>query len=180
MEAPEVPLENTQDHINEHARESEERWVLGVAVTTAIFAAVAAVASMLAGQHINEALMSQIQASDNWADYQAKGIKAGMLEAKMELLTAEGKAPSSADTAKAAQYTKDKQELSAKATDLQNEAKEHIERHEKLASAVTLCQIAIAISAIAILTKRRLFWIVGLCFGVAGFGNLALALIRVS
>ena len=138
MEAPEVPLEDTQEHIKERARESEEKWVLQVALGTAILAAVAAIASMLAGQHINEGLISQIRASDDWAYYQAKGIKAGVLEAKMELLAAQGKTPSAADQARAAQYLKEQSDISEKARGLEDEANEHIARHEKLAFAVTL------------------------------------------
>ena len=175
MEAPEVPLEQTQDHIKEHARESEEKWILGVALCTAILAAAAAIASLLAGEHINEGMISQIRASDDWAYYQAKGIKAGLLDAKMELLKAQGKEPSGADQAKAAQYIKEQDDLSTRARGLEAESSDHIRRHEKLAGAVTLFQIGIAISAIAILTKRRFFWIVGLCFGFAGLCSLILA-----
>ena len=175
MEAPEVPLENTQEHINERARESEERWVMGVALSTAILAAIAAIASLLAGQHINEGLISQIRASDNWSYYQAKGIKAGVLEAKMDLLKAQGKEPAAADAAKAAQYASEQEDISKKAHDLERESDEHIERHEKLASAVTLFQIGIAVSAIAVLTKKRLFWFVGLAFGCGGLAFLIFA-----
>jgi sulfite exporter TauE/SafE len=56
---------------------------------------------------------------------------------------------------------------------LEAESNQHIARHEKLASSVTLFQIGIAISAIAVLTKRRLFWFVGLAFGCAGMIFLA-------
>jgi hypothetical protein len=177
MEAPEVPLEKTQEHIHEHAHESGEKWVLGVALSTAILAAIAAIASLLAGQHINEAMISQIKASDHWAYYQAKGIKAGVLAAKMDILAAEGR-PSvkdAADKAKAAQYVKDQEDISKEATGLEQEAGEHLERHERLASAVTLFQIGIAVSAIAVLTKRRAFWYVGLAFGGAGVLFLAIA-----
>jgi hypothetical protein len=168
MEAPEVPLENTQEHIKEHAHESGEKWVMGVALSTAVLAAVAAIASLLAGQHINEGLISQIRASDNWAYYQAKGIKAGVLDAKMELLKAQGKAPASGDAAKAAKYAEEQDDLSKEARAMEQESNEHIERHEKLAAAVTMFQIGIAISAIAVLTKRRWFWFTGLGFGCAG------------
>ncbi|HEX4086776.1 MAG TPA: DUF4337 domain-containing protein [Chthoniobacteraceae bacterium] len=177
MESPEVPLEKTQDHINEHAREAEEKWVLGVAVSTAILAAVAAIASLLAGQHINEGMISQLRASDQWAFYQAKGIKANVLEAKMELLEAEGKTPAAADAAKAAKYAEEQEDISKEAKALEAESTAHLARHEKFSSAVTLFQIAIAVSAISILTQRRRFWYVGLAFGAGGVVFLALALL---
>jgi hypothetical protein len=175
MEVPDVPLDQTQDHIKEHARQSEEKWVLGVAVSTAIFAAIAAIASLLAGQHINEGLMDQIRASDKWAYYQAKGIKAGVLDAKMELLAAQGKAPAAADSAKAAKYIGEQDALSKEALMLQAESGAHLARHERLASAVTLFQIGIAVSAIAVLTRRRWFWFVGLAFGCGGLVFFAVA-----
>jgi hypothetical protein len=171
MESPEVPLENTHEHIKEHAEhahETGEKWILGVALSTAILAAIAAVASLLAGQHINEAMINQIKASDDWNYYQAKGIKSAVLNTKMELLQAEGKAPAGADKAKAAQYAKDQADISKEAQGLEDESALHLRRHEKIASAVTLFQIGIAVSAIAVLTKRRLFWYVGLAFGAAG------------
>jgi hypothetical protein len=176
MEAPEVPLEKSQEHIHEHARESGEKWVMGVALVTAIFAAAAAIASLLAGQHINEGMICQIQASDQWALYQAKGIKAEVLDAKMELLAAQKTPGSVADVAKAAQYKKDQALISAKAEALESDSREHIKKHEKLAGAVTFFQIAIAISAIAVLTKKRMFWYVGICSGVVGMAELVMAL----
>jgi hypothetical protein len=48
----------------------------------------------------------------------------------------------------------------------------HLEHHSILARAVTLFQISIAISAIAILTKKRLLWFISLgisCFGLYFF-----------
>ncbi len=173
MEAPDVPLDETQDHIKEHAAETRQPWITGVAVSTAILAAIAAVASLLAGQHINEGMMKQLRASDDWAYYQAKGIKAGILDAKMELLAADGKPVSATDKAKATQYIHEQDALSKEALGFQAEAAEHVERHEKLASAVTFFQIGIAISAIAVLTRRRMFWFVGMGFGCVGLVFLA-------
>ena len=175
MEAPDVPLDETQDHINEHAHESRERWVLGVALSTAILAAVAAIASLLAGQRINEGMIYQIRESDQWSYYQAKGIKAGVLESKDALLVAMGKSPDASDAAKAAQYGKEQAALSADAKTLGQKAEADLEGHEKLASAVTFFQIGIAISAISVLTKRRAFWYVGLVSGCVGLMYFGLA-----
>ena len=53
-----------------------------------IIAAIATITSLLAGDHANEAMVSQIQASDQWSYYQAKGVKAGVLGTKLALLEA--------------------------------------------------------------------------------------------
>jgi hypothetical protein len=175
MEAPEVPLENTQEHINEHAKEAEEKWIMGVAVSTAILAAIAAIASLLAGQHINEGMIDQIRSSDQWAFYQAKGIKANVLEVKITLLNAMGKTPPESDAAKLAQYAKEQADISKVATEFREESEKHLARHEKLSSAVTLFQIGIAVSAIAVLTRRRYFWLAGIGAGAVGVVFLAAA-----
>ena len=178
MEAPEVPLEDCQKNIEEHSEGGEgggPRWLSGVALSTAIFAAIAAVASLLAGQHINEAMINQIKASDQWGYYQAKGIKAGVLSAKMELLKAAGQPPNPDDQKKAEKYTSEQDEIVKQAGEKETDSAEHLEKHEKLAFSVTLFQIAIAISAIAVLTKKRRFWYVGLLFGLVGIASLILA-----
>ena len=56
-----------------------------MALSTAVLAVLAAIASLLSGQHANEAVMDQIEASDQWNYYQAKGIKAAVLDVKMSL-----------------------------------------------------------------------------------------------
>src|ERR1019366_5997468 len=79
MEEIEVPTEHLNEAINEKAeelRESESRWILFVAISTALMAVLAALSSLFAGHHSNEALIQQIKASDQWAYYQAKSIKA--------------------------------------------------------------------------------------------------------
>jgi hypothetical protein len=93
----------------------------------------------------------------------------------MDLLKAQGKEPDGADAAKVAKYGKEQEDISKEASGLERESAEHIQRHEKLASAVTLFQIGIAVSAIAVLTKRRLFWFVGLVFGCGGLAFLIVA-----
>jgi len=176
MEAPEVPLEHSQEHIKEHAEKSGEKWILGVALSTAVLAAIAAIASLLAGQDINEGMISQMRASDQWAYYQAKGIKAGIVESKIDLIKSQGKEPSAEDLAKVAKYSKEQEDISTEARKLEKESNQQIKRHEGLASSVTFFQIAIAVSAIAALTKKRLFWYVGLGFGCVGVAFLAMAL----
>jgi hypothetical protein len=168
MEAPEVPLEQTQEHIHEHAHHSKVSWVMGVALTSALLAAFAAVASLLAGHHANEAMIEQMRASDQWAYYQAKGIKSGVLTSRIEIFKAMGKEASAADEKKVEQYKDDQEKIQEKAKVLEEESDAHLRVHMVLARSVTMFQVAIAISAISVLTKRRKFWFVGIAFGALG------------
>src|SRR5436190_658154 len=85
--------EGAAEHARAHAHEMP--WMRWLGLSTAIFAVVAAVASLTSGHHANEALLHsteatlrQAQASDTWAYYQAKGIKAATAESEAAVLGA--------------------------------------------------------------------------------------------
>jgi lipopolysaccharide export LptBFGC system permease protein LptF len=168
VEEAEVPLEHLHEQVHHHAEHSGESWIAWVALSTAILAVFAAITGLLSGKHANEAMMSQIEASDQWNYYQAKSIKASVLEAKTS--------PDESDRAKVERYEKEKEEIKSEAGRKQAEAKENFHRHETFARGVTMFQIAIAIAAVSALTRRRAFWGVSLVFGVIGCVFLALGL----
>lgn len=168
MEEQEIPIEKVQEHIEHHAHLSPEKWISAVALSTAILAALAAIASLLSGEHANEGMLSQIDAANQWSYYQAKGIKSGLLGSRIEILKALGQAPAKAEEEKLEAYAKEQQEIRENAESHEKSATKEMHTHEILARAVTLFQIAIAISAISVMTRRRLFWGVGLLFGTAG------------
>jgi hypothetical protein len=118
-------------------------------------------------------MMNQIEASDQWGYYQAKSIKASVLDAKMSLAGA----PDKSDQSKRDRYEKEEEEIKSEAEEKQGAAKSCFHKHVVFARGVTMFQIAIAIAAISALTKRRQFWIVSLFFGAVGCAFLVLAAI---
>lgn len=170
MEEAEVPLEHLHEEIHHHAEHSGASWISWVALSTAILAVLAAIAGLLSGSHANEAMMKQIEASDQWGYYQAKSIKASVLEAKMTLAAEANEK----DKEKAAQYQEEQTEIKREAEHKEAEAKANFHKHEIFARSVTMFQIAIAIAAISALTKKRRFWFVSLVFGLAGLVFLVL------
>jgi len=144
-----------------------------VALSTAILAVLAAIAGLLSGHHANEAMMNQIEASDQWSYYQAKSIKASVLDAKISLAGA----PNESDQSKRERYEKEQEEIKSEAEHKEAAAKWNFHKHEVFARGVTMFQIAIAIAAISALTKKRRFWIVSLVFGGVGCAFLVLAAI---
>jgi hypothetical protein len=172
MEDPEVPTEHLHEEIHHHAEHSREKWVLGVALSSALLAGFAAVCSLMAGHHANEAMISQIESTDQWGYFQSKGIKETALTSKAEILEALGKPSSPADKEKVAQYQQDKEVIAKKADELEKEAQTHLRTHEVLASSVTMFQIAIAVGAISVLIRSRPFWLVSLGVGVVGIAFL--------
>lgn len=170
MEEAEVPLENLHEEIHRRAEHGGVPWISWVALSTAVLAVLAAIAGLLSGSHANEAMMSQIEASDQWGYYQAKSIKASILETRTTL----GGEISQKDREKAAQYVAEQSEIKREAEAKQAEARRNFHQHEVFARSVTMFQIAIAVAAISALTKRRLYWLGSLGVGVVGLVFLAL------
>lgn len=173
----EVPTEHLHETMEERAHEAAEKWVSRVALSAALLSVLAAVTALMAGHHANEAMIEQLQSSDQWAYYQSKGIKASVLASKMELLEGEGKTANAKDEEKLAEYQKQQAEIKEKAEEQGVASKEHLRRHNKMAGGVTAFQIAIALSAISVLTKRKALWFCSLGLGGVGLGFLIAGLI---
>ncbi len=162
MEEMEVPTEHLHEEIEEEVKEalnkSEKRGSMAIAISTALMAVFAAISSLLAGHHADEAVIEQIHASDQWSFYQAKGIKEEIISLS-----------SSPDKeAKSAKYKSEQAEIQKEAKSAEAASHAHLEHHATLARAVTLFQISIAISAIAILTHKKFLWFISL--GISGIG----------
>ncbi|TWB47349.1 uncharacterized protein DUF4337 [Rhizobium sp. ERR 922] len=178
----EVDTDKLREAIDEEIERKSASLLRSIALTTAFFAALAAIGSLLAGGSINEALalkteaaQKQAQASDQWAYYQAKGIKAAILKSQMELLAAQGKpvAPDLDETSR--RYADEEKSISAAANELEKmrdekdeEANLLIHRHHYYAYAVAMLQVAIALGAVAALTRRRLAWWGSAALGLVG------------
>jgi hypothetical protein len=168
MDEQEVPLEQVHEDLHHHAEHRSDRWTLGVALTAAVLAGLAAIASLLSGHHANEGMLEQIHASDQWNYYQAKGIKAAVLNSKIELSSALGHPAPPKDSEKAAEYKKEQEAIFEEAREKEKASQAHMRAHLIFARGVTLFQVAIAVSAISVLTKRRPFWYLGIFFGLIG------------
>jgi hypothetical protein len=189
-EEPEIDTDKLRETIDEEIERSGSSMLRWVSLSTALLAAVAAVASLRAGDTVNEALALksdatriQAQASDQWAFYQAKGIKAAVARASATTWKAAGR-PVPADLEQtAARYDSEQKEIQAKATELEGErdAKEReaavlLEKHHHFAAAVAFFQVAIALGAVAALTRQRLVWYASLALGATGLVMFAIPL----
>jgi len=153
-----------------------------IALTTALFAALAAVAALRAGGTVNEALLLkteatqfQSQASDQWTQYQAKSIKAAIQAASAAAWRAAGKEPPATLAQEETRYEGEEKEIETAARKLEQsrdyksaEADHLLHTHHHFADAVALFQIAIALGAIAALTRMSSIWLGSLALGLAG------------
>lgn len=163
MEEQEVPTEGLSEEIRERAEKAaagkERQLSIYIAVSTALMAVLAAISSLMAGHHSNEALIEQIKASDQWAFYQAKGIKG-------EIASLNGNIHFKDSLEK--KYKTEQQDIKKIADEFQLASTVHLQKHILLARSVTFFQIAIAISAISILTKKTILWYASLLLAIAG------------
>ena len=172
MEAMEDPTEHLHEEINEEVEElyeKKERWTLSVAISTALMAVCAALAGLFAGHYSNEALIEQIKASDQWAFYQAKSIKAEIRALQPEGTSSHGKTVE--------QVKQEEEAIKKKAEEAEKASEFHLQKHIRLSRAVTLLQVSIAISAISILTRKRFMWVIGIIIALAGLAIFVSAMV---
>ena len=143
-----------------------------MALTTAIFAVILAISSLGGGVAMKEMLLSQQQASDQWAFYQAKNIREHFYRGQKErleldLLEKENLKPEVRKryeellkkmTAEEARYNVEKKEIEKEAKHLEHERDVYRGKDPYFEYAEVLLQIAIVMSSIAILAHSRLMF----------------------
>jgi glucan-binding YG repeat protein len=181
-EGPEVETDNLHEAIQEELEKEGGGFLKRIALTTAVLAAFAAIAALQAGATVNEALVLkteatrlQAQASDQWAYYQAKGLKAAVQEATAASWEAAGKTVPAKLHEQATRYTEEQAEIRKTAQEKEKERDEKsaeadhlLHRHHRFANAVALFQVSIALGALAALTRNRTVWWGSVLLGLSG------------
>jgi len=188
-EGPEIDTDKLREAIDEELDKEGGGLLRGIALSTALLAAMAAIASLEAGGTVNEALalkteatQLQAKASDQWAYYQAKGLKATVTELSRNSWTALDKAPPEEIGKNLERYAEDQRKSKEEAEKLERErdeknkeADELMHHHHFYAQSVALLQVSIALGAVAALTRKRLVWIGSALLGLGGCGVFAWA-----
>jgi hypothetical protein len=167
-EEMESPVETLGESAHEAAVEAQVRWLKWCAGLSAMFAVLAAIAGLSSAHYINNSMIEQIKASDQWGYYQAKSIKGMLVEMEQTLETDRGQGTGDA-AQRLIRYQSEQKESQTEAERLTAASEQHLHQHEILSRAVTLFQIAIAMVAIAVLTRRKSFVLVSA--GLAAFGG---------
>ena len=168
------------DHEVEHvAHHGGDGFTSRLAVLTAVLSTIGALFGYMGGHsqnnallYKNEAAIQKTSAANQWNYYQAKSNKQNLAELSVTLTTGDAQEKYRQAVER---YKQEKEEIKAEADKLEAEAKEadrkseaEMHVHERWALATTLLQIAIALSAIALLTRKR--WLLGAVSGAAGLG----------
>jgi hypothetical protein len=167
------------------AEEKKESWTQWVALTTTILAVCSAISSLKGGGYSTKVQLSTTMEVNMWAYFQSKSLKQHASEQQATLLqvaAAEARTPEGLRLAQAARdaalaevrrYDAEKAEIKKEAEGLQADEATNKRHGAAFGQAVMLLQIAITLSAVGALIKRKAMWWIGLCFGVAGLVYMA-------
>src|ERR1700682_1231229 len=136
-----------EQHHKGGGEDHDPGWIKKVSMSMAVISVITAVSNMMEGHTGNEAIYYQIKASDQWAYYQAKGIKA-------EVTTLKG----DKYAAKYEKYKHEQETISEKAKELENESVQQFQKHRGYSLAVVTLEIAITLGAVAALTHNPMLW----------------------
>ena len=181
MSGDQFHVHGPHDHQLQHAAEhgATDKFSGRIAVTTAILATIGALFSYQGGATQanaqlakNNAAIRKTEASNQWNYYQAKSNKQNLSELATVIAPADRQ---DAYRAEVARYKTEKTDIQKNAEKLEAESKAFDEQsdhlmheHHRWAQATTFLQIAIALSAIALLTRRK--WLQWGVYGVATVG----------
>jgi hypothetical protein len=177
--AHEVELPNPE----ELSEKAESRFGRRVALVTAVFAVILAIAALGGNHAMKEMLLAQQQSSDQWAFYQAKVIREHQYRGQKLRLEADLLERGPAMKPEARQkleallkkfdeeekrYNAEKKDIEKEARRLEHERDVYQARDPYFLLAEALLQIAIVMSSVSILARSRLIFFFSLALAVVG------------
>ncbi len=178
------------DRAAQKDKEKREGWTKYVALSMIVLAVLAATAtqrgasfSSVTMKQLNVATFEQAQASDQWAFYQAKGIKSAISAEERDVLAAtpnpDPKRLADLDK-KVERYGSEQKEitveakkLEAKRDDATAAATAAAKRGSEMGLATTLFQIAISLGGVTLIVKKRWLWSVSMLTGAIATAQMA-------
>ena len=162
--------------LKEHAEHAKEDPTLApVSLTMAVLAVLVAVVSLLGHRAHTEEVVLQAKATDQWAFYQAKNMRRHVDELFTDLTSVQP----STDAAglsklrdkysqEASRYKDDQKDLEGEARKLETEVLTERFRADRFDLAEVFLEIGLVITSITLLSGRRIFWWLGILFGIIG------------
>jgi hypothetical protein len=142
----------------------------------AILAVFAAIASLMGGRIHADAMLDQTRETDQWAQYQAKVIRQRSYEVFLDELSVFSIQNAAQAGELKARYASEIKRYDSETKDIQTEAEKtaaEVETLERRSNwfdfAEILLEASLVICSITLLTRKRVFWYVGMAAGLTGF-----------
>ncbi len=156
--------------------DQNEKWIKGVALTTALLAVFAAITTLYLGKYSSKAILNQGLESNQWAYFQAKSIKQHTYEIQKQKLDLDRLCqPGLPKQAEAkfleltANYDKNIKRYDKEKEEIKQIAEKHAKEKEAAQAmagnfgySLIFLQIGIMLSSVAALTRQKYLWLVGL------------------
>jgi hypothetical protein len=161
---------------HEHAEHHEENpFMMAVAVTLSILAVLVAIATLLGHRASTEVVVLQNRATDQWNLFQAKNSRGHEMAVAADMFgtfmpTDKDKAETLHEkyAKEAERYDKEKEEASVESKKLEAERDLMDKKGDRYDAGEVILEIALIICSLTLLTKKRLFWILGIAIGLVG------------
>jgi Flp pilus assembly protein TadB len=168
--------ENEIHEMHEQAEEARRNPSLKpVSLTMAVMAVLVATVTLLGHRTHIEQVIAQAKANDQWAYYQAKGVRRHNYEAFAELMTAlaskdEARAEQARErfTRQAERYRDEQKEIEKEARSLEQEVMLAGRKANRFNVGEVFLEIALVVTSITLLTSNRGYWVMGLGFAALG------------
>jgi len=162
--------------LKEHAEHAKEDPTLApVSVTMAVLAVLVAVVSLLGHRAHTEEVVLQAKASDQWAFYQAKNIRRHTDELFTDMTSVQPTNDPAALAKLREQYSQestrykdDQKDLEDEARSLEGEVATERNRADRFDLAEVFLEVGLVITSITMLSKRKLYWAMGVGLGTIG------------
>ena len=158
-----------------HHGSEEGPLVLPVSITISIMAVLVASVALLGHRTHTEELLRQSQASDRWAQYQAKTVRLHETQGFSDVVSLVASLDKERGAVLREKYMKevehyesDKQDISKEAKELEEERDLAGRKADRFDGGEAFLEIGLVICSITLLTKRKLFWFGGMLIGALG------------
>jgi len=139
----------------------------------------AAIGSMLSGHAVNQAILEQTKATDQWAFYQAKSTKSHVYQVGGELIKALSvpQSTTASDSPEPSlrhfqeeteRYDREKEEIKKEAEHLEAESQHEFHKHQQFALGIACFQVGIVLASVSILVRIRAIYYLSEVAGAAG------------
>ena len=144
-----------------------------------MLAVLAAFGSLLSGHAVNQAILEQTKATDQWAFYQAKSTKSQVYQVGGELIKALSltQSTNTSDSHGASlrhfqeqteRYDREKEEVKKEAEHLEAESQHEFHKHHQFALGIACFQVGIVLASVSILVRIRAIYYLSVVAGAAG------------
>jgi hypothetical protein len=166
---------NEAHELREHAEHAQEESLRPVAFTMSVLAVLVAVTTVLGHRTHTEAVLQQNKATDQWNEYQAKKIRSYNTGLTADLLSVIAVADKDKEEKIAkvyadhqAKWNEDLKQEQEKAEALEKKVEQAEVRATRFDLSEALLEIGLVITSVTLLTRRRIYWYLGLTFAAAG------------